>query len=84
MEDIKEKTADEIFEELGYEKIKELKRKNGEIWGIEYIHNREDFSITFDLIGKEVCISNDDGDAMYSTMQELQAINKKCKELGWI
>lgn len=75
--------ADEMFEKLGYKKIKELKRRNGEIWGIEYINDREYISITFDLIGKGFCVSNDDGYAIYSTMQELQAINEKAKELGW-
>ena len=75
--------ADEMFEKLGYKKIKELKRRNGEIWGIEYINDREYISITFDLIGKEFCVSNDDSYAIYSTMQELQAINEKVKELGW-
>ena len=72
MEDIKEKTADEMFDELGYEKKKENNKK------IIYrdVEFKED--IEFDLKYKMVfCLFGIE-------VQELQAINKKCKELKWI
>ena len=74
MEDIKEKTADEMFEELGYKIDYENSYvtrfyKEDNLFGktIEFYH-------IFKTFNKLESI----------TMQELQAINKKCKELGWI
>lgn len=69
---MKEKTADEMFEELGYKKNFEDKyRANYENNGFETI-------INFDKEYKDVRVYNNGFD-----MQELQAINKKVKELGW-
>ena len=76
--------AEEMFKELGYTEVKEMRRNNGELWGIEYFHGREDISISFDLVGKEFCVANAESDAMYFSMGELKAINKKCEELGWM
>ena len=68
----KEKTADEMFEELGYKKNFEDKyRANYENDGFETI-------INFDKEYKDVRVYNNGFD-----MQELQAINKKVQELGW-
>lgn len=82
MEDIKEKTADEMFEELGYEKNEEND------YFIEYKKQEDDCCkfIKFDLIDKSFTnfyyvVFNRQS---YLLMKELQAINKKCKELGWI
>lgn len=76
---MKEKTADEMFEELGYEK--EERYSNS----VEYIGEDED-SITF-INGYEFdddkCIRINKFNE-YITMEELQAINKKCKEMNWI
>ena len=75
---MKEKTADEMFEKLEYEKekgdldIQLYKSKNG--YG----------EIIFDLIDKAIRASNDENEAIYFNVKELQAINKKCQELGWI
>lgn len=76
--------AEEMFKELGYTEVKEMRRNNGELWGIEYFHGREDISISFDLVGKEFCVANAESDAMYFSMGELRAINKKCEEMGWM
>ena len=66
---MKEKTADEMFEELGYEKTE---HKNC----IRY--RNEDYEIIFWRINEfKVEVYNS------ITMQELQAINEKVKELGW-
>lgn len=72
--------ADRMFEELGYEKIIEnnieiLYKKERRLW---------DKEISFDLVEKHMRAEMSVGYSEPITMQELQAINKKCKELGWI
>lgn len=80
MEDIKEKTADEMFKELGYEKIVESNVKiNYEKYGQFF-----DKEIVFGLIDKIVVTELGTGESANLNMPELQAINKKCKELKWI
>ena len=76
MEDIKEKTADEMFKELEYEKVKDNdfnikygKTIDGDLFQINFF--KDDKTIS----------KNHFRDVGYITMQELQAINKKCKEL---
>lgn len=73
MEDIKEKTADEMFEELGYKVIKNN-------FQITYVDNIS--SIQFLLQYKKIEYHFLRGTTYrVQTMQELQAINKKCQEL---
>lgn len=73
-----EKTADEMFEGLGYYKDFDdmtheyRKEKDGDL-----------FEIDFWLEDKEIS-KNYYRDMGYITMQELKAINKKVKELGWL
>lgn len=77
---MKEKTADEMFEELGYENM-----------GISYAgdlyfdNKTTDYLIYFypdtQSFAKDNCSKLEIFDI---TMPELQAINKKCKELGWL
>ncbi len=69
--------ADEMFEELGYKKsytqsenIKYYKDNDNVIY---FDLNKK----TFDKSGEYDCMCD------YITMQELQAINAKVKELGW-
>lgn len=73
-------TADELFEELGYEIIVNdeitLIYKNGVI-GM-------DKEIVLEKANRGITISYSTGDSCYMNMQELQAINQKCKEMGWI
>lgn len=84
------KTADEMFEELGYEKS--VDRDDSERF-TTYIKHNKDISngstISFDHWEKRICADTFDEDyewneAYYFTTQELQAINKKCQELEWI
>ena len=70
------KTADEMFEELGYEKEETTWNEEGKKHFIEY--NSNDTQIQFSLDTKHILITN------ILNMQELQAINKKVEELGWI
>lgn len=75
--------ADKIFEELGYEKEK---RYDGDLFYFQKNGVNEKWGFLFVLGSKEiypVCYSKEN-EAIYITMQELQAINKKCKELKWI
>ena len=65
--DKKKKTADKIFEELGYKK----KFNN-------YYEHDFGTTIEFENKYKEINIRG------LIEMQELQAINKKCEEMGWI
>lgn len=74
------KTADEMFEELGYEK----KYLNNIQWYIKKLFKNNYTQITFDVIDKTVAASNNKNEAINLDIKELQAINKKCQELGWI
>lgn len=79
MQSIVEKTADEIFDELGY--IKDINND----YEIEY--RRSNIYINFNKTKKEFS-KGIEYDNYYGvkqiTMLELKAINKKCFELGWL
>lgn len=81
---MKQKTADEMFEELEYEKIRNDERYIVYEKGAS-IRNR----IIFSKSNKTVSTILIDEDYEYNEgldidMRELQAIHKKCQELGWI
>ena len=73
--------AREMFEELGYE-------RSADIDVIAYSKKLDDtffhrFEIMFDLLEKDIVL--DDGyEAYIINYALLKAINKQCKELGWI
>lgn len=80
---MKEKTADELFKELGYKKrqtkyfeqqyIRQCDIVDGELEHIIFTKKkRVKCQYQYTDISKGI------------DMQELQAINKKCQELGWI
>lgn len=76
--------ADEMFEELGYKKSLHTDIKE-EVWGEYFTNENKYVEIHFDYIDKEVCTYAILGDSgVYIQMQELQAINQKCEELGWL
>lgn len=79
MQSSAEMSADEMFEELGY--IKDI----NDDYEIEY--RRSNIYINFNKTKKELS-KGIEYDYYYGvkqiTMQELQAINKKCKELNWL
>lgn len=80
---MKEKTADEMFLELEYEKnvdtptnfIYQSKKNNKEIRFYKIYKCVEISLIEFE---------DYEGNSIFFTMQELQAINKKCQEFGWL
>lgn len=76
----KEKTADEMFEKLGYKK-KDLDFVFSRFW--EEWEN-EEFAKTFSFNTEYQIIDITDENEYGITIQELQAINKKCEEMGWI
>lgn len=75
---MKEKTADELFEELGY------KKKNLDIIFSRFLEEweNEDLAKTFSFNTEYETVDIIDENRYGITMQELQAINKKCQELG--
>lgn len=74
---MEEKTADELFKELGYKKIiTDLE--------IKYRNNINIGEIRFWKPTKAVMKHDEDGRYLSIKMQELQAINKKCQELRWV
>ena len=82
---MKEKTADEMLKELGYKKIEET-------WFRKEISKRTIKEIMIFKEERRIYVEtfyyNNKGDLMKKegmiTAEELQAINKKVEELGWI
>ena len=76
--------ADKMFEELGYEKQEIY--YNSDIDTIRYYRDDEDSSnVEFRFNVKTiVAYYGKQNGAGNVTMDILQAINEKCKELGWI
>lgn len=74
------KTADEMFGKLGYKKrnLGILFSRFWEEW------ENEDLAKTFSFNTEYETIDITDENKYGITMQELQAINKKCQELGWL
>lgn len=72
--------ADEMFEDLGY------KRKNLDIVFSRFWEEWEniDLSKTFSFNTEYKTIDVTDENSYGITMEELQAINMKCKELRWL
>ena len=80
---MKEKTADEMFKELGYEKPEDT------IFNIEKFVKtigKTKYCIAFDYFYRRISVFTfEDRESRKDiSMQELQAINKKVEELGWI
>lgn len=67
-------SADEMFQELGYRK---LVGETTEVFKL----SRANKNIYFSKLINRIRI---DGEYDFIDMQELQAINQKCKEKGWI
>lgn len=70
------KSADKMFEELGYEK------KQNEQW-LVYTNDILQRDIDINLNRQTIEVNNGHESSLF-TMQELKAINKKCEELGWL
>lgn len=71
--------ADEMFEELGYDKIQDDK------YWVDYKKRNENISLN--LTNKFIEVTRKYRGGYIDkriNIKELQAINEKCKELGWI
>lgn len=73
------KSADEMFEELGYDILVD----NEECLQYERTGLYMDLEIKFDKEGKTILKEYSDGESCEITMQEFKAINEKVKELDW-
>lgn len=71
--------ADKMFEELGYEVIV----NSNTTLNYEKEELYMDKEIIFELLDKSISAGYGTGECCHITMQELQAINEKVKELGW-
>ena len=69
--------ADEMFDELGYEKHSSKSHERFDLYSSDAVHL---IRIAFNLSTNRIAIYCDN-DAL--DIQELQAINKKVEELGW-
>lgn len=80
--------ADEMFEKLGYEKIVEHKFKEPDAYNdgvTELILYRDEIKrLEISFWNDRTISKTSNYDVSYLTMQELQAINKKVEELGWL
>ena len=78
--------ADKMFEGLGYEKIREheFEETKGDV-ATELILYKNDNGTSIEFWDDKT-ISKIDNYSMesYITIKELQALHKKCEELGWI
>lgn len=71
--------ADEMFKELGYKRLSKKYNKNMILYENENMLKDYKIIIYFSLTDKKIQFS-----PYYRySMQELQAINEKVKELGW-
>lgn len=70
---MKEKTADELFEELGFSKLSEIENEIKTIY-----RNTKGKHIQFNHLVRRVSF---EGSCRWIDMKELQAINKKVEEL---
>lgn len=81
------KSARELFEELGYKMDNEWEEYGDLYYYIDVSGRKRAVEIWFDLREKKFAKCIDDfceGDARCIDMQELQAINKQVEELGWL
>lgn len=73
--------ADKMFEKLGYEKMENRYIANSCIYSktIKHLTYTRYLKIIFHYETKKITIDID-----YASVKDLQAINKKCFELGWL
>ena len=78
-------TASEMFSQLGYH-VSDRPYRNSPIGYFRRLDYKHYVEILFFLSEKKVVYSSTNGvnDCVAIQMPELEAINKQCKELGWL
>ena len=78
--------ADKLFQELGYDEKYYYKETELYEEVESYKDSKKCNCIQFDIFNKTFCKFNadDSEDDLDFSMQELKAINLKCKEMKWI
>lgn len=69
---------DNVFKNIGY-----INRTFIDNWEI-YTNNEKFTEIIFDHKHQSVCCNGFEDDGIFITMQELDTIYQKCKDLGWM
>lgn len=83
------KSAKEMFEELGYELVKDTKSQNVMNWEIiyetktDYAGRKAQFKFFLNSIYAQLYEEDTLIGGCYIGKQQLQAINKQIEELGW-
>ncbi len=75
-------SADEMFEELEYKKFYSI--NNIDNVPNDICYRTDEFEIKFNMIYQSIEFNKIKAHYSSITMQELQAINQKCLELGWL
>lgn len=84
------KSAKEMFEELGYELVKDSKSQNIANWEIIYetkndcFGRKAQFRFDEDSVYAQLYEDNKKIGGCFIGKKQLQAINQQCKELGWL
>lgn len=83
---MKEKTADELFEELGFTKAIDNETEVKYYYINTIMGDRIEHTIQIAKIGKIIFsyLNDNNHQVMGFGNKELQAINKKVEELGWL
>lgn len=77
--------ADEMFEELGFKKIEDTDKEVVYEYNATLMGDKLTQTILIAKIGKIIfSYHKQSNEKMGIGIEELQAINEKCKELGWI
>ena len=77
--------ADEMFEELGFNKIEDTDKEVVYEYNATLMGDKLTQTILIAKIGKIIfSYHKQSNEKMGIGIKELQAINEKCKELGWI
>lgn len=79
LELVPDKTADEMFEELGY--VLQVDESDG----CQYVYKKGNNTLVIDIEDCEYYIENEvNHETISFTFREHKAINKKLEELGWL
>lgn len=76
--------ADEMFEKLGYKKIYEDEYEIKYVYKSRELRDCFEFILLFTKLSKLIFHKDENCKSIGIELALLQAINEKCKELGWL